>query len=248
MIRGSTLRICLTPWHCSFDIFSSLMKIPIDSIRCLSIINRTEVLYVRAMQEVFVAHGFTKTHTRQLWDFVRGFWLAAVEKPGLARIPVATSRVTNETVWDWLLSVYRQQGGGGTTRRGTNQQCLPSSCVKFRVPFNLGYITVLCASGIGCYPAHSTTLGGSPATIENPVPGGIYSTHTTGLRTRGKSGKRTSSGPAFKTSTHVHGCRVPISSGCMPHAPRTIDFASFATRGVAQRCAAYPSPTRCHGE
>lgn len=89
--------------------------------------------YILMMQTAFVSQDFTRTHTRQLWDFVKSFWMDAAPQSGCNRLCDAAPGVTNESLWKWLLMIYRQQGGGGLSRHcsGLHQQHrLPSSCVK----------------------------------------------------------------------------------------------------------------------
>lgn len=80
--------------------------------------------YVRRLQDDFLGRDLTITHTRQVWDFVRDWWIAQCPQPG--------SMCPNEVViddtkiWEWLLGVYRRQGGGGVTRGGR----LPTPCTK----------------------------------------------------------------------------------------------------------------------
>ena len=78
-----------------------------------------EVEYVRRVQQTFLRRDFTVTHTLQVWDFVRDFWHYAME-PGLTECRSGTiDRVRDvvpllhaDLIWDFLLAVYRRQGGG----------------------------------------------------------------------------------------------------------------------------------------
>lgn len=81
-----------------------------------------ELAYLRTMQARMAARGLTAGHTRQLWDAIRHLWQHASGGPGTARAEVD---VTNpDTVWRWLLAVYRRRGGGDGGLR------LPSVCVR----------------------------------------------------------------------------------------------------------------------
>ena len=81
--------------------------------------------YVRDVQRTFLEHEYTVIHSRQLWDSVRDFWWFASAAAGHPPTRSAIV-VTPDLVWDFLLSVYRRQGGGGLLRT----ERLPSPCAK----------------------------------------------------------------------------------------------------------------------
>lgn len=81
--------------------------------------------YVRLIQDACL--DYTTTHVRQLWDFVRDLWWSLCPSPGLDR---AEAPITTDRVWDFLLGVYRRQGGGGVARN----ERLPTPCIKGLAP------------------------------------------------------------------------------------------------------------------
>lgn len=85
-----------------------------------------EMAYVQGLSAAMQARGFTPTHLRQVWDYIKSLWMHHAPHEGMPRTDCL---FTNDTLWDWLLGVYRHQGGGGLAALGGNGR-LPSACNK----------------------------------------------------------------------------------------------------------------------
>lgn len=77
--------------------------------------------WVRDMSEVFFRSNSTVLHVRQLWDYCKDFWLFLAPQSRTESLPEVATRIHEETCWDWLLEVYRRQGGGGVMRSPCNK-------------------------------------------------------------------------------------------------------------------------------
>ena len=103
-----------------------------------------EVHYVQRVQQTFLRRDFTATHTLQVWDFVRDLWHYAVESglsgrrpgSGIDRRRDVVPLLSGDLLWDFLLAVYRRQGGGARRdhlpARGPRLRAGPgaSPCIK----------------------------------------------------------------------------------------------------------------------
>ena len=77
--------------------------------------------YVSGLQPCL--RNVSHTHRQQLWDFIRDCWFFVAERHPewehrcLDRTQDLLPRLTTDTVWEYLMQVYRRSGGGNPGRR-----------------------------------------------------------------------------------------------------------------------------------